>query len=298
MRQADDPAKLSDYLKGDRPILGLHVVSFTDSTLVTLSCSHAVLDGGGRKALLEAWSLVLQDRDSEVQPLHGFDSDPLAKLGTCETEPYKSRDRLMRPWQMAKFALRVLFDGVNGSGRAEGRMICIPSAAAQRLRQAAMSQLEKKDQAIDQTSGTWLSYGDVLCAWWSRIIVDAAPKHSQQEIVINNVLGLRKFKDILPGDEAYISNAITMMPTFFKTEHLLSQSLGHTAAALRSTVKRLGTRAQVEARFALDRVPQQKRGVPGLYGDPNMRMIICTNWTKSGIYDLDFSPAVVKKKPG
>lgn len=44
MRQDGDPTELEDYLYSDRPLLGLHVVSFDDATLLTLSWSHVVLD--------------------------------------------------------------------------------------------------------------------------------------------------------------------------------------------------------------------------------------------------------------
>lgn len=44
MRKDGDPTTLEDYLDSDRPLLGLHVVSFDDATLLTLSWSHVVLD--------------------------------------------------------------------------------------------------------------------------------------------------------------------------------------------------------------------------------------------------------------
>lgn len=74
-------------------MLGLHIVSFTDATLATLSWSHVLLDDMRRKALLDAWSLVLQGREDEVLPLHGVETDPMATLGTHPTELYQHVDK-------------------------------------------------------------------------------------------------------------------------------------------------------------------------------------------------------------
>lgn len=39
-----DPRTLDDYLHSDRPVLGLHIVSFTDATIVTFSWPHVLFD--------------------------------------------------------------------------------------------------------------------------------------------------------------------------------------------------------------------------------------------------------------
>lgn len=39
-----DPRTLDDYLQSERPVLGLHIVSFTDATIVTLSWPHVLFD--------------------------------------------------------------------------------------------------------------------------------------------------------------------------------------------------------------------------------------------------------------
>ena len=59
MRRPGDPQCLDDYIFTDRPMLGLHIVSFVDATLITLSWSHVLADALGNKALFDAWSLVL-----------------------------------------------------------------------------------------------------------------------------------------------------------------------------------------------------------------------------------------------
>ncbi|CAG5181724.1 uncharacterized protein ALTATR162_LOCUS9803 [Alternaria atra] len=189
----------------------------------------------------------------------------------------------------ARFVVRALYDYLTGKGLSESRMICIPAPFVAQLRARAMSEL-----ASEAKEPFWLSAGDVLCGWWARIIVAAGPPASpQQEIVINNVLGLRMLYDLIPPEKAYISNALMMMPSFFTAKDLLGQPLGCSAFILRQAVTNLKTREQIEARFQLDRGPQQ-RGLSALYGSAGMRMIICTNWSKNKIHEVDFSAAVLK----
>lgn len=48
----DWPRTLEDYTdpEVDEPLLGLHVLSFTDSTVVVLTYLHVLMDGGGIKS--------------------------------------------------------------------------------------------------------------------------------------------------------------------------------------------------------------------------------------------------------
>ncbi|KXJ86494.1 hypothetical protein Micbo1qcDRAFT_198236 [Microdochium bolleyi] len=57
----DWPRTLAEYVDPDRdePVLGLHVLSFTDATIVVLGFSHVLMDGGGLEALLGSWAGVL-----------------------------------------------------------------------------------------------------------------------------------------------------------------------------------------------------------------------------------------------
>lgn len=57
--------------------MGLHIVSFNDATLVTLHWLHVAFDALGFGALLDSWVLMVQGREHEVLPLHGYDYDPL-----------------------------------------------------------------------------------------------------------------------------------------------------------------------------------------------------------------------------
>lgn len=296
MHGPGDPVSLQDYLQTDRPMLGLRIVSFNDATLVTLSCSHVLLDGLGRKAILDAWSLVLQGRDQEVMDLQGVYEDPFATLGTQLDASYKHRARLMGFSQLFTFGVRALLQKTFYQSDIKGYMICLPGSYVRTLRSQAMRDITKgSDAAVE---APFLSDGDVLCAWWSKYIASCVSNKPGETLVINNVLGLRPTltPELLRAESPYISNAIMMMPTFNTVGGILTQPLGEVALSMRQTIEGLSTRAQVEARFSLDRAWHLRTGSPALYGDPWMRMIICTNWVKSKIHEVDFSAALLNQK--
>ncbi|KAF2158980.1 hypothetical protein M409DRAFT_30514 [Zasmidium cellare ATCC 36951] len=289
MRQPHDPEKLADYLSEDEPILGLHVVSFSDATIVTLSWPHVALDGMGRKALLDAWSLVLQGREDEVSEFHGFDEDPLATLGTNPTEAYVHERKAFRWWDMLVFTFRYLVDQIFWQPKDESRVICLPKSFVQTLKAQAAA-----DIAAEQPSA-YVSEGDVISVWWTRRIVSCTPVRPFQTVALNVAFGLRWLlaKDLLPAAKAYVSNAVTFVPTFMPAKDVLNKSLGQVALAVRQSLISLGTREQVEARLAIDRAAQEKTGGGALFGDPWMHMVVCTNWMKGSFYDVDLSAAVI-----
>ncbi|PHH86825.1 hypothetical protein CDD83_9695 [Cordyceps sp. RAO-2017] len=85
-RAPGSPTTLNDYLKNDYPQLGLHIVTFTDATIVTLQWPHTLFDLMGQKAVLDAWTLILQGRRDEVPPTYAADCDPLFFNDTATTE--------------------------------------------------------------------------------------------------------------------------------------------------------------------------------------------------------------------
>lgn len=296
MRGKDDPESLQDYLHTDRPMLGLRVISFKDATLVTLSCSHLLFDGLGRKAVMAAWSSVLHGREEKIMDLQGVFEDPLARLGTQAEVRYKHELRVMGLRQLVMFGIRALLRRTFFKSDVKDYVVCVPDFHMGKLRRSAIEDIANTSNA--PAVAPFLSDSDILCAWWSRYLASCTSKKATDTFVINTLLGLRKIltPELLRPENPYVSNAIMMMPTFVTAAELRTKSLGEVALSLRQTIEQLSTRAQVEARFSLDRAWQQRTGHPALYGDPWMRMVICTNWIKSKIYDVDFSPALLDKK--
>ncbi|KAK8106989.1 uncharacterized protein PG998_009002 [Apiospora kogelbergensis] len=318
MRRPADPAEVDDYVDTDTPVLGLHLVTFRDATLVTLRGSHILFDGMGRKELLDAWSLTLQGRDDEVAS--PMECDPMASLGapTLETagrdtsspgEEYQLADKRLGTRHEIILALRQVFDSIRlRTPVEEDRVVCVPEAYVDMLRKDALANLEPREMDDNHkgvsNSPRFVSDGDVLCAWWSRHVISSllrAARTSSQTVCITNWMGLRGLlkqqAGLIPALEkrnALVANALVPVPALIASKELLGRPLGDIAAMLRQALQTLGTWPQVQALMRLQRGVNDKMGGvgPPIFGDAGMHMLICSNLTKAGFYDIDFSAAV------
>ena len=83
--------KIDDYLNSDLPQIGLHVVSFTDRTVVTIFFPHTLGDAMAQKALLDAWLLVLKGHADAIVAPRSEDTGPdlLTEPGMRPTVVYE-----------------------------------------------------------------------------------------------------------------------------------------------------------------------------------------------------------------
>lgn len=288
-----DPRLLEDYLYSDRPILGFRMITFTDATLLTMSWPHMIFDAMGNSAFLRAWSLVINGREDEVPEFHGADSDPLATLGLRPTEKFMHADKQIGIRQMIILGLRYVCHMLrNPKSEESGRTIFVPAAYIQHLRENARSEL--KVLGTD-SQVPFISEGDILTAWWAQQLARAQLKPSNRQVALYNVFGLRGRldQDLLPPDRAYVGNAFCPVPTFMTARDILIKPLGSVAAAIRRAYMDLSAGDQVEALLGLSRKAQDKGGA-ALFGDPWMHMIVCSNWTKADLFNIDFSGALTQ----
>lgn len=92
---------------------------------------------------------------------------------------------------------------------------------------------------------------------------------------------------------AYVGNAVAAVWAYVSMRDLFARPLGYAAAAVRQSIAEQGTRAQVEARSAIDRAAARK-GKAAVYGDPGMVPVMISNWSKARFFETDFSAAVVR----
>lgn len=86
---------LNDNLTRDVPQLSLHIVSFTDSTLISISLPHALKGGMGGAQIYQSWALALQGWDDEIPSFSWYNHDPLATFGETTSESYMHANRLV-----------------------------------------------------------------------------------------------------------------------------------------------------------------------------------------------------------
>ncbi|KAI1378576.1 hypothetical protein F4677DRAFT_371387 [Hypoxylon crocopeplum] len=293
LRRWGAPRRLDDYLYSDAPQLSLHIVSFTDATIVSLSWPHTLLDAMGRRALLDAWIAVLEGRDDDVKPLHGVLHDPLLTLGSNPQEPYVLAHRRLSPLQALLFAISYIWMTLFWWRGEDTRMVCVPAAHVKALHQGARDYLAAQCDE-DEKVKPFVSEGDVLSGWVTRLAL-LHLRHTDQTVSIMNAFGMRSVlaNDLLPPTHAYVGNAVAGVYAFVSMRDLFARPLGYVASAVRRSIAEQGTRAQVEARVAVDRAAG-RRGKSAMYGDQNMVPVMVSNWSKAKFFETDFSAAVVR----
>lgn len=98
--------------------------------------------------------------------------------------------------------------------------------------------------------------------------------------------------DLLPpsGEHPYVGNAFGWANVVVTAGEVASKPLSWLAREIRRAINEQGTRAQHEAYYAM--VRSSGTGLPiVIFGDGGMAQIGLSNWTKAGLFDLDFSPA-------
>ncbi|CAG8958394.1 hypothetical protein HYFRA_00011071 [Hymenoscyphus fraxineus] len=290
-RRPDAPSKLEDYLYSDEPQLGIHIVSFRDATLVSILWPHICGDASAAKAIFDAWSLVLQGRDDEVPPLHGFDNDPLAQLGSNPREKYSLVAKRLTVFQIIVFWIRHLFETLWWGD--EGRVMCVPASFITSQREKALQELASGGHGNEKQ---FLSEGDVLCAWLAKLSISDLPKSSNRTVLISNALDFRGLlaKDLLPGNGVHLGNAVMIVHAMSTVRDVSRMPISETALAIRRGIEHLGTRDQLEAHQALLRESIDKTKVPVVFGDATMNLIPFTNWSKAKYFETNFSGAVRK----
>lgn len=289
----DAPTSFQDYLTKDIPQLGLHVVSFTDKTVVTLYWPHTLMDAMGKRALLDAWMLMLQGRADEVPVPEGRDDghDPLATLGLSPTEPYVLADKIITVPGMVGYGLR----NIGNFFRAhEHRMVRVPGTFFARLRAEADADLAKLPDGDDKPA--FLSDGDIVCAWWARVSTKHLRDRGDSEtrpVLFNMAMSQRvPLAGLLFSSPpvTYVSNAVNFIYASLPLGTVQSQPLGASAAVLRRALEVQRTPAQIQAFASLWRAGGRK--LPPVIGEAGMHMLTFTNWCKCNLFELDLSPAI------
>ncbi|KAI1086387.1 hypothetical protein F5B19DRAFT_498395 [Rostrohypoxylon terebratum] len=253
-----DPRFLEDYLYSDRPILGFRMITFTGATLLTMSWPHIIFD-------------------ARLRP----------------TEKYMHADKQIGIRQMIILGLRYIYHMLQDpKSKKSGRTMFVPAIFMQHLKDKARSEL--KDLGADNQV-PFISEGDILTAWWAQQLARAQLKPSNRQVALYNVFGLRGRlgEDLLPPDRVYVGNSFCMIPAFMTARDILMKPLGFVAAAIRKAYMDLSARDQVEALLGLSRKAQDK-GTFASFGDPWMHMIICSNWAKADLFNIDLYGALTR----
>lgn len=290
--QSDSPRTIHDFLRGDKPQISLHVASFANATLVSLSWPHTMMDAMGQLALVKAWSAVLEGREAEVPPLLGAREDPLAKVGTPhdeDQEPFVFEHLQMRGCQMLRFGMRFLWDLFWKP--VETRHIFFPAKFVAGLRYQAL-------ETVKEAAGgaQFLSEGDILNACLTRLFVSSQPR--PRPVMFINVVDTRtRITSTFEKDGAYLQNLVLATITFFSVHEATTAPLGLLAAKHRRSIAEQANDAQMRAMLRLmRREAEGGQGMGIMCEEPGSVFTGVSNWTKANFIEaVDFGSAVVGK---
>ncbi|KAK7991204.1 hypothetical protein PG990_015484 [Apiospora arundinis] len=299
MRSPTTPETFDDWLYNDIPQLAFHVVNFEDATIVTVTLLHTLTDAMGLMAFYRAWTATLRGDDDKIAPYIGYkDEDPLNGLQQGKQPPkYIFADRILQGWGFFKFVFRNIMERF-WYPEASMRFVSIPGRYISKLALSAREDLAESRKDGDSPK-PFLSDSDILCAWWTRLIVRALrPPPSRTVCLTNNFDSRDVLADLglLPSANiSLLANAAYSAPCFEQAGRYASTSwpLGLLAQRVRSTIQLHRTVEQVQAQDAALRESQAKTGHVPLYGDSSMLFCSFTNCHRGKLFQMDFSPAVI-----
>lgn len=298
------PRTLNDWLYSDRPLLSAHVVTFTSHTLLTVSYPHVLMDAQGLALLLKGWTAILNKCHDQVPDFQGFKIDPLATLGDHgSAADFGFWGQTLSAWSALIFGLRFLIGLI--WYRFEQRLTVIPQAYLTNIREEAIEQLTNtsvsraatgKDAASAQTTKDelFLSEGDVLLAWWTRMALQAHRASPRRKVGIIGTIDVRRRlqKYFGSGPEIFFlgNAALPLYATASVGLSLASDGISMLAGEIRRAILIQREPDHIEA---LAKMIGETGRVP-LVGSASMKSIFYTNWHQAGYFDVDFSGAVDK----
>lgn len=302
---ADGPRCLSDFLARDVAQLGLHVVSFTDGTLVSLTFPHTMCDLLGLQAIVDNWVRVLSGRQNEVVPLLGAREDPLFEVGKGPVhgheEPWALKDQVLGGFGWFRFIVTMIWDAIR-LGRSQQHMIYLPASSLQRLREVATSDLATAGPnglVHDwHPQNAFLTDNDILTAWLTRMAAHGLPRNSTRTVTFLNFFELRGRLPAVfqpPQKAVYIGNFIFACWAHLSARDAQTAPLGAVAGRYRASLAAQTTEGQIRGFL---RVFRERTAAGRRIGTmrPDSLMVSCSNWSKAKFFSaVDFSSAVERK---
>lgn len=139
----------------------------------------------------------------------------------------------------------------------------------------------------------FVSEGDVLAAWTTRRIASSDPR--KLPVTTLTTVNLRyRFKSLMQTTGVYTQNLASAAYTFLSPA-MVRGPLGPIALANRQHLEAQTTEPQLRAIMRTVMAEKEKKDTTLLFGEPNMLLVLISNWTKAKIMQAaDFSPGRAK----
>ncbi|KAI8633244.1 hypothetical protein F5Y19DRAFT_294609 [Xylariaceae sp. FL1651] len=290
------PRKFEDYIYSDLPQFSLHVKTFTDGTLLSVSHSHMTADLMGFTAVVNAWSLILAGTPERVPQFIGFHEDGMKGLRDAPAnEKHVLSGKEVTGWRLAYWGLWALYESKRLE--LESRLVSIPKNKMNRIMAECRSQI-----ASDRNTGytgkmPFISEGDVLAAVACRATAQNQYPGSTRNIMTMIALDPRsRTKSVFQQDAACVQNSPTAVFFECASNKALDLSVGELALLSREAIMTQATEEQMKAYSAMSAQSVRDSNMNVLFGDKDMSLQLISNWLKAKLYDaMDFGPTIVKE---
>ncbi|KAI1267383.1 hypothetical protein F5Y18DRAFT_336789 [Xylariaceae sp. FL1019] len=287
-----------DYIYGgDLPQLALHVLTFTDGTIVTLSHSHATADLIGFETIIDAWSLVLNGRPESVPHFMPLHEDGMAGLLEPATEKHVLSGKELNGWRLAYWGLSTLYNSRRIG--LESRLVCIPKRRMDRIMEECRAQIGSKIDPETKVMEPFISEGDVFVALVNKVTAQMQNPASTRNLMTMMALDPRnRAPSMFRPNTAVVQNSPTAIFFNCPSDQALKLSVGELASLSRQAILAQATEEQMKAYSAMSAETVRSNDMNVMFGDKDMSFQLISNWFKGKLLDkLDCTAAIVKEAP-
>ncbi|KFA73939.1 hypothetical protein S40288_00931 [Stachybotrys chartarum IBT 40288] len=285
------PKRFEDYFSTDIPLFALHVVTFTDGTLVSINFNHTTSDLGGLEAVLKGWQCILAGQPEKVPEFPGYRKDPMEPLYS-PTGPIAApiMTTRMSGLKLAAWALRTVVE--QWWAPLDSRMLCIPRSVADAL--VAETKREVSTGELINGEKPFVSEGDVMVALFNRMMARGQPvKRTIVNFMIIDARG--RAKSVFSKDKAYVQNSFCAAFFLAPPNVIVGKPLGHVALQSRISIATQATEANIQALMTDAHTEAARNGHVAVLGNTSTTLMVTSNWSKARFREtMDLSAAVVK----
>ncbi|KAH8179932.1 transferase family protein [Sarocladium implicatum] len=286
------PRTMAERLAHDVPQIGLHVVTFRDGTILSVSWNHITCDLGGFIGLIKAWVAHLHG-----QPIPDFMSKDDAMRHLYEDPPQNIplviQDMLLSGWRKAIWIAQFLWDQWWTTSTFTTQQVCIPKQRMDALLQKCRK--EASEAAREFGGNPFISEGDVFVALGTRGSAKSMPPSTGRTVTTLNAVDPRgRFPDIYKKNTAHVQNMTLAIALIRPAREILDTKLGALALSLRRSIEHQLTEPQMRLSAANLYNTVVKTGSYAMAGDATTFISTSTNWSKARLLDIfDLGPAVI-----
>ncbi|KAI9687451.1 MAG: hypothetical protein M1822_002060 [Bathelium mastoideum] len=298
------PRNIDDFVFSGKPQFCLHVQTFTDGTLVSVTYSHISTDLMGFASIFKAWSSVLAGKPEAVPPMVGYRDDAFDALwNPAPKQRHVLENKVLDGWRFKYWGLRSLYDSWCCS-EVHSRTLCVPRHTMENMMQEARSHIAAEvDATTSESKISFISEGDVLTAIACRMQAQYhGPDSGRQLATIMAVDPRSRVKSVFRQDAAYVQNSPNNIYLFYRAKQVLELPLGKMALLVREAIASQATEEQLKAAASLSVESMRATKMPVIFGDKDMTAQFMSNWTKGSLAEkMDFGPAVIREaaaRPG